>query len=334
MRCSFCEWRCELDENTFGVCGMYYAERGTIRERYPHQWCTYTVSRIESVPFYHVYPGSRALAVGTFGCNFHCSYCSNGFIARQDPSSFQDRMFHLTPETLVDMANKLGCSSIVFNVNEPTVSLPTLMEVHDLAARNGIPMGCLTNGYTTEESTELLAGVFSFVNISLKGFSDAFYRDCLGVPTIDPVLRNIRRLAETCHVEVATPVIPGANDGQLDAMARFLTGIDNRIPWHVFRLLPEHDMKEEEYPNIEGINNSLNSARNMLDHVYFHNFIGSDWVNTLCPRCGDIMLERFSLGCGGDRLKSVHCDHNRCRACGYELPLLGTVFSRKESEAA
>jgi pyruvate formate lyase activating enzyme len=334
MRCVYCEWRCELDRDSFGVCGMYYADQGVIRERYPHRWCAYTVSRVESLPFYHAYPGSRTLAVGTFGCNFRCSYCSNGFIAREDPAAYQDRMFHLTPEALVGTAKKLGCDNIVFNVNEPTVSLPTLLNVHEEAQKARIPMGCLTNGYGTEESTELLASIFSFVNFGLKGFSDAVYREYMGISGIAPILRNMRRLAGICHLEVVTPVIQGVNDSQLDEIAGFLADTDRRIPWHVFRLLPEHEMKGTAYPSIEGINQALFSAREKLDYVYFHNFVGSDWVNTLCPACGGVVIERFSLGCGGDRLRASHCKHGRCPECGREINLLTTFNPGGEREAA
>ncbi|HEX9022662.1 MAG TPA: radical SAM protein [Geobacteraceae bacterium] len=334
MRCSYCERRCRLGEDSFGLCGMYYAKDGEIRERYPNRWSGYTVSRIESIPFYHAYPGSRTLAVGTFGCNFRCRYCSNGFIALDDPGKNEDRMFHLTPSALVATAKKLGCHNMVFNVNEPAVSLPTLMGVAVEARKAGIPMGCLTNGYTTEESTELLASIFSFVNIGLKGFSDAFYREYTGIRDLTPVLRNIRLLAERCHLEVITPVIHGANDDRLDEMARFLAGINKHIPWHVFRLLPEHEMKESEYPSIEGINRALDTARKELDHIYFHNFVGSDWVDTACPACGTVVIERFSLGCGGDRLNTFLCRENSCPACGEEILLLGTSASGHEREAA
>ena len=334
MRCGYCERRCELGENSFGLCGMYCADRDGIKERYPHRWSTYTVSRIESIPFYHAYPGSRALTVGTFGCNFRCRYCSNGFIACNDPEKFENHMLHLTPEALVRLAQKLRCHNIVFNVNEPSVSLPTLREIHIHAQKAGIPMGCLTNGYTTEESTELLASIFSFVNVGLKGFTDAFYRDYIGVRHIAPIFRNIRRFAERCHLEIITPVIQGANDDQLNDMAEFLAGVSRRIPWHVFRLLPEHEMKEKEYPNIDEINQSLNSARKKLDYVYFHNFVGSEWVNTYCPACGRIVIERFSLGCGGDLLNAFHCYDNRCPACGNEIPVLGCPAARREGEAA
>lgn len=323
MRCNYCEWRCELSDGKQGVCKMYIEDDGIIKERFPGKWSNCGISRIESIPFYHAYPGSRCLTVGTSGCNFNCKYCSNGFIAKEDPVFLQDRLLDYSPCEIVGMAKKLGCHNIVFNVNEPTVSLPTLMEVSKEAKMQGIPMGCLTNGYTTEESTELLSSVFSFFNIGLKGFSDQFHKKYIGIPSVEPVLRTIKRLAETSHVEIVTPVIQSANDNELDAISDFIEDIDSEIPWHVFRLLPEHDMKEAEYPNIEGINKILDTARTRLAYVYFHNFVGSDWVNTICPNCDSIVIERFSLGCGGDKLHRFLCNNKYCPECGHEIRLLG-----------
>lgn len=322
MRCFYCERRCQLEDGSSGRCRAYKEEDGRVVERFPNAWSSCGTSRIESVPLYHAYPGSRSLVIGTAGCNFDCRYCSNAFIAKEDPERWQGAMIRLEPRQLVEAALKLGCQNIVFDVNEPTLSLPSLAEVSVQARRAGLPMGCLTNAYTTEEATELLAGVFSFFNISLKGLSDAFNREFIGIPSAAPVLRNIRRLAETSHVEVATPVIQSVNDDELDDIARFIADIDPAIPWHVFRLLPEHQMKEARYPNIEAVDGALAAARKRLHYLYFHNFVGSDWVDTFCPDCGALAIERFSLGCGGDMLRRNLCGEGRCPACGRVIPLL------------
>ncbi len=334
MRCTYCEWKCELGEDTFGVCRMYSVKDGKIKERFPHKWSTCSVSRIESLPFYHAWPGSRSMTIGTFGCNFMCRYCSNGFIARQDPVEWVDRMYDLKPREMIQMARKLKCHNIVFNVNEPTVSMQSLEELHELARKADLPMGCFTNAYTTEESTEALTQMFSFVNVGLKGFSSEFYREYIGIPSIDPILRNMKILAQACHLEVITPVIQGVNSRELNSIVDFLADIDPEIPWHVFRLLPEHEMKDTGYPGIEEINQSLHYARTRLRYVYFHNFVGSDWVNTICPSCGTDVIERFSLGCGGDRLKGFHCKDNRCPSCGHTIRIQGKKLCWNSSEVA
>lgn len=305
---------------------MYYADDQGVRERFPDRWSTYEVSRIESIPFYHVWPGSRCLTIGTSSCNFSCKYCSNAFIAKQNPADVQEKMFSFTAKKLIGMAVKLGCKSIVFNVNEPTVSIPSLQELSREAALAGVQMGCLTNGYSTPEATELLASLFSFFNISLKGLADGFNTDHIGIPSVAPILRTIRRLAGTHHVEVTTPVIQGANDHELDEIARFIADVDAEIPWHVLRLLPEDEMKDAVYPDIERINTKLHSARKQLSYIYFHNFVGSEWVNTLCPGCTTPVIERFSLGCGGDQLQRINGTGDNCPSCGHTIRMLGDTI--------
>jgi pyruvate formate lyase activating enzyme len=272
--------------------------------------------------------------IGTSSCNFRCVYCSNGFVACEDPETLQGQMLDLTPDRLISMVRKIGCHNIIFNVNEPAVSFPTLIEVGKLAGEAGIPMGCLTNAYTTEESTELLASIFEFINIGLKGFSSEFYRKYIGVKSVEPVLRNIRTLAKIRHVEVTTPIIQDVNDNEINDMAVFLSGVDPEIPWHVFRLLPEHQMKTSRYPSIEKINQSLELAREILPYVYFHNFVGSEWVNTICPHCERVVIERFSLGCGGDRLDRFLCDGDQCPQCGHVIKLHGGKVSWNLKEMA
>jgi len=328
MRCDYCEWHCDLGPERFGVCRAYHEAGGRIRERFPHAWSSCGVAQIEAVPFYHVAPGSRVLVIGTAGCNFTCRYCSNAFIAKEDPLLAQPSMTVLEPRELIAAARKLGCTSLVFNVNEPTMALQSLAEVSLLARAAGLPMGCLTNAYTSESGTALLAAIFSFFSISLKGLGAGFHRELIGIPDVAPVLRNIRSLARSSHVEVITPVIQGVNDGDLDAIAGFLAEVDREIPWHVFRLLPESEMKDAGYPNIERINRSLESARGLLPYLYFHNFVGSDWVDTHCPECAAKVVERFSLGCGGDQLRRLNGPRGPCPRCGHRIRLLYPELAR------
>lgn len=322
MLCNYCERSCEINEGKTGFCRMYTVSDGKIRERFPHRWSACSTSVIESMPFYHVHPGSRCLTIGTAGCNFRCSYCSNAHIAKEDPELQQAKMFNIPPDELVNMAKRMACRSIIFNVNEPAVSIPSLIELSHEAEKAGIMTGCLTNGYMTEESADILASIFSFFNISLKGLSDSFNKTFIGISSSKPVLRNIGRLARDSFVEITTPVIQGENDNELDDMAEFIAGINPAIPWHVFRLLPEDEMKDEEYPDINFIDNALTEARKKLPYIYFHNFVGSDRVNTICPSCGDVVIERFSLGCGGDKLKTDHTAGGCCKSCGSEIHLL------------
>ncbi len=334
MLCPYCERRCRLDGGTPGFCRMYEAVDGAVRERFPDRWCAYSVSRVESIPFYHAYPGARCLVVGTAGCNLDCRYCSNAYAAKEDPAELADILLTLSPEALVGLAEKQGCHAIVFCINEPTVSLPTLSRVSQAAKAAGLPMGCLTNGYATPPATAMLGDIFSFVNVSLKGLSEPFCQKYLGISDSAPVIRNILELSRLCHVEVTTPVIESENDHELDRMAAILAGIDPEIPWHVFRLLPVHQMSAYEYPGIEAINAKLIGHRKKLPYIYFHNFIGSRWVNTTCPGCGRTVITRHSLGCGGDKLDIFALAGDRCPGCGQRVRLLGGRVAWNSKEVA
>ncbi len=57
-------------------------------------------------------------------------------------------------------------------------------------------------------------------------------------------------------------------------------------------------MKDANYPNIQAIDGALQSARRKLPYIYFHNFVGSEWVNTICPACGSVGLVGADLAWG------------------------------------
>jgi len=321
LQCNYCEWRCELERDETGVCGMYREQEGEIKECYPFCWTSLFVSHIESIPFYHVYPGSRSLVIGSLGCNFDCHYCSNAYVAKAKPETVYK--FKLSPEQLVKKARQTGCHNIVFAVNEPVMSWPSLLELSRMAREEGLIMGCLSNGYMTEETAVLMAEVFSFINISLKSIRSDFYRRYAGVPGVDPVLRNIKLLAGATHLELTTPIIQTINDVEIPEMADFIHSIDPEIPWHVFRLLPEYKMQNYQYPDITKVNVALRKVKEKLSYIYFSNFVGSDWVSTLCPDCGEILVERINSGGCGAKMIAYFIDEDRCPRCRRKIRLKG-----------
>lgn len=54
---------------------------------------------------------------------------ANAYVALEAPDTATEHIYTMTPEELVRMAQKLNCTSIVFNVNEPTVSIPALLKL-------------------------------------------------------------------------------------------------------------------------------------------------------------------------------------------------------------
>lgn len=320
MECMFCERRCELDVGKKGFCGMYgfSPERGVIG-LFPHHYSTLSVSYIESLPVFHFHPGSRTMILGSAGCNLDCAYCINSYVAKGDPERIL--AYRLSAERVIAMAKECNCLSITFGVNEPLVSLPSLLELARLARQNGIFVGALTNGYGTLKATKLMGEAFSFVNVSLKSIRDEFYQSYVGVPSAKVVMRNIEVLSDMTHVEITTPIIAGLNDGEIPEIARFIKSLRPETAWHVFRLLPEHRMACQKPPNISHIKEMLKEVRRDLPYVYFGNFPGSQWVSTLCPECETAVIKRINTGSCGSKLISCQLNENRCPTCSFPLPI-------------
>lgn len=322
MICPFCERRCVLDEGQAGFCHMYGTTDGRVVERFPQRYSSMFISHIEGVPLYHFQPGSRTFVLGGAGCNFDCQYCSNAYVARSEPEPLL--IYEVTPERLVALARQDGCHNIAFAVNEPTVAWPTLREVARAAGAAGMPFGVLTNGYMQPEIAEEMGTLCAFVNVSLKGFQDDFYRAYVGLGGVEVVLRNIERLRAHTHIEISTPIIQGINDGDIPAIAAFIASVDRHIAWHVLRLLPEYKMADYERPPIEEVHQALEAQRERLPFIYFGNFVGSRWVSTLCPHCGGMAIERLNIGgCVTKPLSYRLREGYHCTHCNEPLPVAG-----------
>ena len=322
MRCEVCELRCEISNEYFGRCGMYCLKDGQVSPRYDDQVSSFTVSRIEDVPILHFYPGSLTMTVGTASCNFDCAYCENSYIARE-PAKALFR-YRLTPEELVKKAVLLECKNIAFTVNEPTVSFPYFLEVAKAARKAGLKVGCASNGYFTVEAINELAEHLDFANISVKSLRDKFYQDVCHVPSVKPVLRNIRILHEkSVHVEVTTPIAPSIDEDEAKEIAREIAAINKNIPWHIFWLLPEYKMEDGDHVPVEKLIKIRQNAKEYLNYVFIGNLVGSDWLDTTCPTCNSVIIKRLNaLGCGC-QLVNFHFNDNKCPECGGQIHIKG-----------
>lgn len=330
IECDICERRCRIEEGGSGYCLMYLNRDGRLEPRYPEHVSLLMVWRIESLPIFHFYPGSRTLVFATAGCNLDCHYCSSAYLARGGPEDIY--MMRLEPGMLVKRARQTGCHNIAFVMNDPTVSLEYYLAVAEEAHASGFPIGCLTNGYQTPEAAQRLAEASDFINVSVKGFDDDFYQAYVDVESMAPVLRNVEFYHSRTHLEITTPIIAGLNDDHIGGLAQWLGGIDASIPWHVFRLLPEYKMADREYPDIGRLAVRLQEAGLFLNHIYFGNFAGSQWLSTYCSGCGRRLIERVGLGGCGVKPVLFELRDGACPECGRVLGIMGECVDWHSAE--
>ena len=326
MICDFCELRCSIDEGKFdnngSLCGMYYVENGTIRERNPFVFSTIRSTDSERIPMFHSWPHRKLIELGGFRCNADCSYCINSRVMGMTENKIS--VTHVTPERLIEIAKKTGASGFHFGINEVTVNLLSAMEIAGLAKKENFLVGASTNGYMTESAMQLMAENFDYVNISLKAFNSDYYKRIIGLPDVEVVKRNIRELSKRIHVEVTTPIVEGENDDEIMDIASFLASIDPEMPWHIFRLNPSYKMDKRVAPDIDRLSRRTEEARKVLPFTYFSNFIGSPLDNTICPDCGELLIRRLCSSSCGDILSEYNLtSDNRCPRCGRKIKMFG-----------
>lgn len=300
MKCYICERGCVISEGHTGICGLYQNQGEEIIELYPNKYLTVCPLSIETMPILHYYPGGKFLQISTTGCNFNCNGCISALIVEEmEPSSKVLR--ELLPQQVVEEAVKNDCLGIVFLLNDPLASFPTFLRVAELAKMQGLLVGCSSNAYFTEASLVKISGYLDFINIGMKGLSDQAYRDC-GGSTVEPVLRNIKILQEKgVHVEVSC-MLKTDNMEEVVELAGLIGRISPDIPLQLMRFIPLENADPSLEPSIRDAESLYWKLRKALNYIYLFNSPGSDYLNTFCPHCGEVIYKRDFYGPMGAKL--------------------------------
>lgn len=276
---------------------------------------------IERIPFFHFYPGMKTLSVGTYGCNLNCRYCMNQHLLNE-PADFYD----LSPEQVADKAHAVSSGLISFSANEPAVSFEYFLDIARAAKDRSIMTGCSTNGLFSDAQLENLGNWISCANVSLKGPDSAFYREVCRGGSFERVIGTIRSLYEQgVHVEITTPYVPNMTSRDMMHIAAVISGISRSIPWHIFRLLPEYEYTDLPRTNIVDMITLRKEAGDFLDFIYLENFANSIWVDTLCPRCREVVFKRVSTGGCGATLFDAKAEEGSCPRCGTAVLFTGNL---------
>lgn len=318
MNCGYCEFRCDLSKGD-GVCKRYMSSGDAVLEKEPMRFLPLMFYRVEEMPFFHAMPGKNVAQFGTKSCNAACDYCLNSHVAIDDMGA---ELHHYTAEQLITNAIANGAEGVVFGMNEVTCFIESALSVAKAAHEAGLKVGCLTNGFQTEETAKRLADNMDFINLSLKSFDDDFYRKNLHLPSVAPILRNLKIFAQKTHLEVTTPLVSELNKEKLLEMARFLSSVDRNIPWHLFRLQPANLRMEVEPLDVAATVATINEASSLLPYIYLGNLAGSRWVNTVCPDCGRVLIKRICIGACGSKFGSMEFDGEHCPQCGAKIAIL------------
>ncbi len=306
---------CLLGDKQKGTCGKYILKKGQIRETSPHRYLTVCPISIETMPILHFYPQAKLLQITTTGCNFNCGGCvSTSFVRELDEES--PALRNHTPQEIIEKAIREECLGITFMMNDPLASYFTFLEVAKEAKTSGLLVGCSTNGYFTGESAERIAPYLDFANIGMKGFDDADYRPC-GAASVTPVLDTIRLFHQKgVHLELSCMYKNGSEEDLL-GLAKWTAGIDKTIPLQIMRYMPLEKADKKEEPGIASAEQFCHELESILDYVYLFNSPGTDQLNTYCPECRSLLIQRNFYGPMGAKVKQQFIKRNLfCPHCG------------------
>ena len=265
--CTLCPHRCRIRPGSRGICQVRLNLAGSLLAESYGRITALALDPVEKKPLYQFHPGSMILSAGSYGCNFRCGFCQNWSISQEKAPN---RL--IMPDMLVDLAvqaRSQGNIGLAFTYNEPLVGFEYVLDTARLARQHGLVNVLVTNGSINAEPMEELLPWIDAMNIDLKAWQPAYYRNiCHG--SLQPVLDTIVRCAARCHVEVTTLLIPGLNDQDEDVsrIASWLASIRTDIPLHLTRHHPDYQMTDQQPISRQRLMHLVRLAGQSLGHVY------------------------------------------------------------------
>ena len=119
IHCMLCPHHCLIPPGHCGRCHTRYNDAGILLALNYGQCTSMALDPVEKKPLQRFHPGSFILSLGSWGCNFHCSFCQNWQIS-QDTPSYEE----ISPQDAVHLAIQLkerGNIGIAYTYNEPII---------------------------------------------------------------------------------------------------------------------------------------------------------------------------------------------------------------------
>jgi len=260
------------------------------------------------------------MSFGMLGCDFHCGYCQNWVTSQalRDPNAIAPPQ-RLTAEEFVRLSLDRGARIVTSTYNEPLITSEWAVEIFKVARQAGLTTSYVSNGNGTPEVLEYIKPWVDLYKVDLKSFQDRNYRKLGGV--LNNVLDTIQRLYTMGFwLEIVTLIIPTFNDSdeELRDIARFLARISPDIPWHVTAFHQDYKMTDPDNTPVRTLLRAAEIGKSEgLSFVYAGNLPGyvGNWENTLCPGCGELLIERY-----GFRVQRNRIRNGACPKCSRQIP--------------
>jgi pyruvate formate lyase activating enzyme len=319
VQCDVCPRACRLQEGQRGLCFVRAREHDQIVLTTYGRSSGFCVDPIEKKPLNHFLPGTSVLSFGTAGCNLACRFCQNWDISKsRETDTLADAA---TPEAIAEAAVALGCASVAFTYNDPTIFMEYAADVADACRERGVKAVAVTAGYICPEPRRDFYAHVDAANVDLKAFTEDFYRR-ITASHLQPVLDTLAYLVHETEVwvEITTLLVPGYNDSdrEIDELSSWVAQhLNPDVPLHFTAFHPDYKMLDVPPTPPATLAKARRIAqRNGLRYVYVGNVHDPQGSSTYCANCGRLVVERDWYVLGAYHLTDNGC----CRFCGMRCP--------------
>jgi len=314
--CELCPRGCGIKPGKHGYCRTRYNRDGELLTLVYGKPCAAHIDPIEKKPLFHFLPSSTIFSIATAGCNLNCLYCQNWDISQKYPDETEN--LNLMPEDVVRETLKNKCPSIAYTYTEPSSYFEYALDTGRMARSKGIRNVLVTAAFLNDAPTRELLSVTDGASITFKGDPE-FYRNVVG-GTRAPVERYIKTAQKMgVWFELIHLIVPTMND-KPEQLKEIISWIANElgpdVPVHFTRFFPLYKLTNL-YPTPMAV---LMDAAKMatdakLNYIYIGNTPPTEYENTRCPKCKNIVIKRT-----GYIVLEVNLKDGHCKSCNEKIP--------------
>ncbi|MEO0293489.1 MAG: AmmeMemoRadiSam system radical SAM enzyme [candidate division WOR-3 bacterium] len=328
VRCHLCGWNsilpfgCIIEKDKTGICRVRKNIDGTLYSLIYDKISSMVVHEIERKPLYHFAPGTKAFSICTQGCNWRCKYCQNWALSQGEIYGEG-----ITPKEIVKRAKESGSKGISYTFTEPIIFYELTYETSKIAKKEGLYTTYVTNGFISPEPIREISPYLDAVVVNFKGSGNLdFMKRYVGVPSIEPIYNALLEFKRNnIHIEITDLILPEVGDSKEDIRKLTIWIRDNlspETPLHFLRFYPDYKVLDLPFTPIETLNEAYKIAKDEgMRYVYLGN-VDDSRLNTYCPECGTLLIERKWM-----KLISIKLKDSRCPICGTSINIKGIEYA-------
>ena len=295
IECDLCPRFCKLHDGQRGFCFVRTREGERMVLTTYGRSSGFCIDPIEKKPLNHFLPGTPVLSFGTAGCNLACKFCQNWDISRS--REFDTLAETASPEQIARAAERLGCRSVAFTYNDPTIFLEYAVDAAQACRERGIKTVAVTAGYICPEPRREFFRCIDAANVDLKGFTEPFYHEICGAH-LEAVLDTLVYLKKETQawLEITYLMIPGLNDSnqEIEAMTQWIvTHLGPDVPLFFTAFHPDWKMLDRPSTPVSTLRRARQIAlTNGIRYAFTGNVFDPEGDSTFCHRCHALLIGR------------------------------------------